>query len=191
MAIDPETIHQINAGDEKAFESIFRTYYSPLAWFALKYVSDQDIAEEVVQEVFTNIWIKSQSVVVETSIKSYLYGAVRNACLNYLKHQKIEQAYADRVKMTVSHGEAVDTLELDELKERIAVAMDRLPEKCREIFEMSRYDGKKYKEIAQELKLSQKTVENQMGKALKILREELGDYLPVVLWLISVYGGKI
>lgn len=181
----------INIKDEKVFEQIFREHYSVLAGFALKYLHDPDLSEEIVQEMFSNLWIKSDVIEVRTSIKSYLYGAVRNACLNYIKHQKIEEKYADHVKLTISSVKETDFLELDELQQRIAEAMDKIPDKCREIFELSRYEGKKYKEIAEELGLSQKTVENQMGKALRILRDELGDYLPALWWLIFFYGGKI
>ena len=178
----------INLKDEKAFEAIFRTWYSPLAAFAMRYVKEPEAAEEIVQEMFSSIWIKYETLKIQTSLKSYLYGAIRNACLNYLKHQKVERAYADRNMLSVPQNETTDFLELDELKAKIALAMDKIPAKCREIFELNRYEGKRYKEIAEELNLSLKTVENQMGKALKILREELGDYLPLVLWLMASQG---
>ncbi len=191
MATDKTKNIPIDLTDENAFESIFRVHYSSLAYFALKYVKDKELAEEIVQEMFTNIWDKAQDVSIQTSIQSYLFGAVRNACLNYLKHQKVKMAYAEQVKFSSNTQDLSDTLEFDELKRRLEGALDRLPEKCREVFEMSRFDGLKYKEIATELNISQKTVENQMGKALKILREELGDYLPVILWILNFYGGKI
>jgi RNA polymerase sigma-70 factor (ECF subfamily) len=190
--LDPENqnLHVVNVGDEKVFESIFREYYSPLASFAMKYVKDDVVAEEIVQELFSDIWTRTSLLQIRTSIKSYLFGAVRNASLNYIKHQKVEQAYADRTRLTARQEDAVDFLELDELKEKIAKAMDKIPEKCREIFELNRFEGKRYKEIADELNLSLKTVENQMGKALKIMRDELGDYLPIILFLLFWRGGK-
>ena len=140
MEFDIQNSQIVSIKDEKTFESLFRAHYNSLAFFALRYVKDEDIAEEIVQEMFSNFWIKSDSIHVQTSVKSYLFGAVRNACLNYLKHQKIKQSYADNVKMMINKGDDTDTLELDELKERIALAMDKLPQKCREIFEMSRHD---------------------------------------------------
>jgi len=184
------TAHIVNVADEKVFEGIFREYYSGLAAFALKYVRDTEIAEEIVQELFSDMWIKTDLLKIKTSIKSYLFGAVRNACLNYIKHQKVEQKYADRTRYVAPVGESTDFLELEELKEKIASAMDKIPEKCREIFELNRFEGKRYKEIADELNLSLKTVENQMGKALKIMREELGEYLPAVLLFLFLHGGK-
>lgn len=186
--MDPEKQTQIvNLKDEKTFEFIFRTYYAQLAAFAAGYVRDRDEAEEIVQETFSKIWSRHETLEIRTTIKSYFFGAVRNACLNYLKHQAIEQKYVDR-QMHQLQPQSVDFLELDELTEKIQKGMDRLPPKCREIFELSRHEGLKYQEIADHLGLSIKTVENQMGNALRILRDELGEYLPMVLILIYDVG---
>lgn len=155
--------------------------------FAMNYLSDKDQAEELVQDVFTNVWVKAESITINTSAKSYLFTATRNACLNFLKHQKFENAYAEHHVRALSHSQS--EVEYDELVSRLETAMQKIPEKCRAIFEMNRFEGKRYKEIAEELNLSLKTVENQMGKALKILRTELGDYLPLILWLF-LYGGN-
>lgn len=172
---------------EKEFERFFNDLYPMMVGFALNYIGDKDQAEELVQDVFTNVWIKAEKIIISSSAKSYLFTATRNACLNFIKHQKIEQAYANQLESPLSVNE--DQVEYDELVGRLEKAMDKIPEKCREIFELNRFEGKRYKEIAEELKLSLKTVENQMGKALKILRTELGDYLPVILWLL-MHGGK-
>ncbi len=153
-------------------------------------MKDTEAAEEIVQELFSDMWIKTDLLKIKTSIKSYLFGAVRNACLNHIKHQKVEQKYVDRTRFTAQQDDATDFLELDELREKIAAALDKIPEKCREIFELNRFEGKRYKEIAEELNLSLKTVENQMGKALKIMRDELGEYLPAILLLMILHGGK-
>lgn len=182
--------HLISISDEKVFETIFRDHYESLVHFARKYVMADDLAEEVVQEVFSNLWIKSGALEIKTTVKSYLFGAVRNACLNFLKHEKVKLAFANNERFVQSEAEITDFLELDELKERIEQAYAKIPDKCREIFEMSRHEGKKYQEIADELNLSVKTVENQMGKALKILREELKDYIFLLIWLMW-HGGKL
>lgn len=189
-SLETGNLHIINIGDEKVFESLFREFYAPLAAFAMKYVKDTEMAEEIVQELFSDMWAKTDRLHIKTSIRSYLFGAVRNACLNHIKHLKVEQKYADRTRLSTSQGEATDFLELDELKQKISVALDKIPEKCREIFELNRFEGKRYKEIADELNLSLKTVENQMGKALKIMRDELGDYLLIALLILTWYGGK-
>lgn len=187
--LNSDAIQLLDLSNEKVFEVIFKDHYNQLVHFALRYVSDDEVAEELVQETFSNIWIKAESIKVKTSLKSYLFGAIRNACLNYLKHEKVKQAYAANELFTSYEADEFDFLELDELKERIDKAFKKIPEKCRSIFEMSRYEGKKYQEIAEELSLSIKTIENQMGKALKILREELKDYLIMILWFM-MDGGK-
>lgn len=190
MNLEAQNIHVVNIADEKVFEGIFRDYYSGLAGFALKYVKDTEVAEEIVQELFSDMWSKTDLLRIKTSLRSYLFGAVRNACLNYIKHQKVKQKHAERTRFSAPQNEATDFLELDELKQKIEVALDKIPEKCREIFELNRFEGKRYKEIADELNLSLKTVENQMGKALKIMREELGEYLVIALLFLVTHGGK-
>lgn len=180
--------HLPDISNEKVFEAIFRNHYEQLVHFALRYVRDDEVAEDLVQETFSNVWIKADAIQVRTTLKSYLFGAVRNACLNHLKHEKVKLAYATNELFVVNEADEADFLELDELKECIEKAFKKIPEKCRGIFEMSRYEGKKYQEIANELNLSIKTVENQMGKALKILREELKDYLVLILWFM-MHGG--
>lgn len=168
--------------NESEFELVFREFYQPLCAFAYGYTNDPDIAEEIVQDTFTNLWGKAASIEIRTTVKSYLFGAIRNACLNHLKHEKVKQAHAEYEQLRV-RNEQTDFMELDELQAHINRAMARLPEKCRQVFEMSRFEEKKYQEIADELGISIKTVENQMGKALKTMREELGQYLPVLLMM--------
>lgn len=166
-------------------------HYSELVGFAYKYVDQQEVAEEVVQDVFMTLWANAARIEIQTSLKSYLYGAVRNSSLNYIKHEKVARKYVERQLQASRNQETTDFLELDELNDKIVAALDKIPEKCREIFELNRFEGKRYKEIAEHLNLSLKTVENQMGKALKILRAELGEYLPLVLWFIWTHGGKL
>ena len=172
---------------EREFEAFFNLHYPVMVGFALNYIHDKDQAEELVQDVFTNMWVKADGLKINSSVKSFLFTATRNACLNFLKHKKVELQYAGQYVHASSHHE--NAVEYDELVGRLELAMNKIPEKCREIFELNRFEGKRYKEIAEELSLSLKTVENQMGKALKILREELGEYLPLIIWL-WLYGGK-
>lgn len=181
--------YQIIPKTEQAFRGFFDDHYGPLVSFAAQYVQDRDDAEEIVQEVFANLWAKADHIQIQHSVKSLLFTSVRNACLNYLKHQKVHRNYEQhQLYVSKDHSDAVP-LEYDELKGRLNAALDTIAPKCREIFEMSRFEGKRYKEIAEELGLSLKTVENQMGKALKILKDALGDYLIVILWLFT-HGGK-
>lgn len=162
--------------DPLQFEMAYKQFFPMLVRFAFQYVEDRDTAEDIVQEVFSNIWNQADHIEIRTQIKSYLFGAVRNACLNHLKHQKVVATHAKE-----NPGQAMlvqgEFLEMDELQEKINQALGQLPEKRRQIFELSRFEGKKYHEIAEELDISIKTVETQMSRALKVLRKALGSYL--------------
>ncbi len=176
-------IFQLN---DQSFEMVFRTFYSEMVGFAMRYVIDQDVGEEIVQETFANIWAKIDETEVRTNVRSYLFGAVRHACLNYLKHEKVVLRHAEHTKHVVESTFSFDFAELSELESQIHQAFEKLPPKCREVFELSRFEGLKYQEIAERLDLSVKTVERHMGKALSIFREELGEYLPIFLLLIEL-----
>ena len=177
-------IQEIREGNEQSFEQAFHMHYAVLCGYANKLLKDLDEAEEIVQETFYKIWEKREQLEITISFKAYVFRAVHNACLNYLKHQKVRKAYADHVE--ANHEEAAnhDPAEQNELEQHVVEALDALPEKCREVFELSRFEGLKYKEIAERLEISEKTVENQMGKAFKILREKLAVYLKAaMLWI--------
>lgn len=185
----PEQLHikALSEGDITVFEMIFRNYYQPLCNYAYTFLQDKEDAEEIVQSTFLLVWEKRDALAIRTSVKPYLYAMVRNACLNVLKHQKVKQrfageeiAMADRSRDDVSQHVASNELEL-----RIKVAMNELPEQCRMVFKLSRFEELKYAEIAEQLNISVKTVENHMGKALKIMREQLKDYLPLILVLLN------
>ncbi|WP_422361828.1 RNA polymerase sigma-70 factor [Reichenbachiella sp.] len=187
LKIDLEITKNItDLSNENTFEKVFKAYYHQLSAFAYQYVESHEVAEEIVQDTFTNVWSKSDQIEIKTAVKSYLYGAVRNACLNYIKHKKIVRRYEEQEQWK-SEGFETDFLELDELQREIDDGLAQLPEKCRQIFEMSRFEEKKYKEIAEELGLSIKTVENQMGRALKVMRSALSRHLPsFIIGFISV-----
>lgn len=176
---------RINSRED--FEEIFRTQYSLLCSYANQFLKDTDLSEEVVQEVMFRLWTHRHQIEFETSIRSYLFRAVRNGCLNFLKHGTVKKEFQlwkeSRSPDFQNSGE--DTMIISELQERIRKAIDRLPPERRRIFIHSRFDGFTYQQIAEKLDISVKTVENQMGKALKTLREELKDYLP---WLIFFFS---
>lgn len=165
---------------------IFKTYYQPLCRYAYTFLNDADEAEEIVQASFISIWDKRAQVDIQTSFKSYLYRTVRNNCLNVLKHNKVKQQHA---RYALADGEPVhesvsENVEARELEQKIQDALQTLPDQCRLIFQLSRFEELRYQEIADQLQLSVKTVENQMGKALRLMREQLKDYLPLFLiWL--------
>ena len=180
----------INSGklDKQSFELLFRENFTALAGFARKYVKDLDTAKEITHDVFINLWEKRNEIDSGKPLGSYLFTSVRNRCLNYIRDFK---KFDKTVDITENPGysqlaENVDPVEIMELEERINLAIDSLPDKCREIFIMNRFRDLKYAEIAKELDISVKTVEAQMSRALKTLRQKLASYLPVwLVWMVS------
>ena len=169
------------------FEELFKTHFNALNAYAYTILKDTHQAEEIVQQVFCRIWEKREDLSIHTSLKAYLYRSVYHDSLNYLKHKKVMAQYASYAvrqgerNAETSSGKVLAT----ELGTRIRDAMNELPEQCRTIFQMSRFEHMKYQEIADAMGLSVKTIENQIGKALRILRGKLADYLTLlVAWII-------
>lgn len=193
MQLTDQMIFQsIKSGDEKALEMLFKEYYQPLCRYANSYLPDPDEAEEVVQSCFIKFWEKREKIDIQSSVKSYLYQIIRNACLNEIKHQKVKRNYSE---MVIQKGEdfsgASDEKTIhDELEDKIRNAIQKLPQQCRVIFTMSRFEELKYQEIADQLNISIKTVENQMGKALKMMRIQLQEYLPFIILFIQFLTEK-
>ena len=169
--------------DDHAFEQLFKAHFKALHSYASMMLYQDSHAEEIVQNMFVKLWEKRELLNVQISVKAYLYKCVHNDCLNYMKHIKIKAKYQDRAAFTMNDQteNTSDKLVLGELQDRLQHALNELPEQCRTIFQMSRFEELKYREIADELGLSIKTVENQMGKALRILRVKLVDFLPILL----------
>jgi RNA polymerase sigma-70 factor (family 1) len=181
----------ISQGDKKAYEHVFKTYYQPLCHYCCSLLKDIDEAEEVVQTVFYNLWSKRESLQISSSIKSYVYRAVHNDSMNRIKHGKVKKMYAQDYKSSMGNSHSgTDVLEAKELSSRIHAAIDSLPEQCGHVFRLSRFENLKYSEIAEQLDISVKTVENHMGKALRLLREKLKDYLPAMAWLFFMIGNN-
>ena len=168
--------------NKHSFEQLFREYFTPLMSFAKKILVDEDDAREVVQKVFINLWEKREEIDLSTSLKSYLFTSVHNRSLNVIRDRK--KFSSEEVPELAGEWDVSAQIESMELEEKIRETIEALPEKCRQIFELSRFDGLKYSEIAEQLDISVKTVENQMSKALKILREKLLKYLTILVWLI-------
>ena len=163
------------------FEECFRNNYKPLVLYAWKLVKRQDIAEDIVQQVFMNVWEKIERMDVEKGVVSYLFQSTRNRCLNHLKSSYQSGTVHVDVPSDERSVPAERTLEEKELSIRIKTAVNELPEKCRQVFLLSREGQFSYKEIACLLDISVKTVENQIGKALKHMYERLGSYLALLI----------
>lgn len=168
-------VSRLRSKDRSAFELVFNSNFNVLVNYAFRFLDTREEAEEVVQDVFVKFWDKCEELAPESSIKSYLYRSVHNTCLNQIKHQKVKDAYKQHV---INHMERSSEMQFeqsdpDRLRAEILSEIDNLPPRCSEIFKLSRLEGLKYQEIADHLEISVKTVEVQMGKALKVLREKL------------------
>lgn len=168
------------------YEVLFKSYYSRLCGYANQFLKDVDASEEIVQDLFYKLWKDRDKMEEITNLDSYLFRAVRNSCLNQIKHLKIKEDYK-KYNQEVLRGqeEQADDMVAGELEEKIRDAIDRLPTERKKVFILSRYEGLKYREIADKLMISIKTVENQMGKAIRFLRDELSEYL--VIGLIALF----
>ena len=172
--------------DEKAFGLLFKSQYESLCRRAYTLLNDMDEAEETVQQVFIGVWEKRKEMQVTESINAYLSKAVHNASLNKIKHLNVRLRYSREEQIRFENDPPVTEIShADELKTRISAAIESLPEQCRLIFKLSRFEEMKYAEIAAQLGISIKTVENQMGKALKVLRSKLKDYMILVFILMQ------
>jgi RNA polymerase sigma-70 factor (ECF subfamily) len=178
LSRDQRWAQRISEGDYDAFESLFRAYASELSSFADGFVDSSDVAESLVQEVFFSIWERRASWSPPENLRSYLYTSVRNEALDYLDRREV----AENWKETSSQHEREDRtpleeLEHEELQDRVREAIESLPERRRQVFTLSRQHGLTYREIADVLDISIKTVETQMSRALDALREKLSEYL--------------
>lgn len=169
------------------FDKIYVLYYARLHRFAKEYVLDNEDAENIVQDIFLNIWEKKDVLNIRVSLTSYLFSLVKNKCLDFLRHQLVVDEYKNDLSLKLTALELLNyTLSAEEDIERIVKeAIDKLPERCRLIFLKSRIEGKKYSEISEELGISVNTVENQISIALKKLRVELKDFLPLFIFLTN------
>ena len=178
--MDLFVLKKIKEGDIKAFESIFRLYYTPLCLYATSITGEQEVAEEIVQDLFYVFWKERESLPILRSIKNYLYGATRNRSLQYLEHREVRYRYRNTVLARENpESESYtpqDQLEYKELQSLVNRALGKLPERRLRIFRMHRFEGMKYAEIASSLSLSIKTVEAEMTKALQTLRKEIDNY---------------
>jgi RNA polymerase sigma-70 factor, ECF subfamily len=162
-------IQPLRQGDSAAFESLFRAFAPGLCTFVARYVDSRSVAEDLVQDLFLTLWRKREEIRIDGTVDLYLYGAARNRALNYLRHQRVEERFRTAVldrpdsHLALREGEILELLEVQE-------AIDSLPARCRLIFSMHHQQGLTYADIARSLGLSIKTVETQMGRALKALR---------------------
>lgn len=178
---------RIKSGDEFSFELLFRKYYVRLCGFANKFLNDPEEAREIVQDVFLKLWETRKDIKPDDSLVSYLFMITRNKSINKLRRRSVDSKYTGILQLVYAENREIsphESLLANELDNEITAAVGKLPVKCREIFDLSRIEGRRYSEIAAMLQISVKTVEAHMSKALKILRIELKDYLMIVLFFL-------
>src|SRR5664280_1499858 len=177
MIRDTEIIRRIRNGDKGQFESLFRSSYVSLVRYAKTLIKDHDTAEEIVQDLFFRLWQDKEKINIKSSLNGYLFRSVHNRCLHHIEHNRVVDRHAEEMsyQQTESQESPSDILNYKELQEKVARIIERLPEKCGKIFTMSRFEGLKYTEIAEKLSVSVKTVEANMGRALKEFRKELAQ----------------
>lgn len=175
---DNKWVEGINQGEMEAFEAIYKCYYSQLFYFLKRYLDSESTIEDIIQNVFFNIWQKRTTLEPRGTLKSYLFTAVRNHALTQLESENKYERIAEEISdVTYSDEEEIyPSFNIDELREAYQKAVAKLPKKRRHIFLMHRQDNLTYKEISEVLNISIKTVETQMSRSLKFLAETLSDY---------------
>ena len=190
---DKIIISRLRYGDVVAFESLFKSHYHNLCIYAEDLVGEKAAAEEIVSDFFLKFWENHETIAIQISHKAYLYTCIYNNCLNYLRHIKVLQKYRDYAMYMIDNKDLwcpvsanypLANLISQEIVCEIELAIQDLPEHCREIFSLSRFEELSYEEIAQRLEISINTVRTQMSRALQKLRTSLKEYLPLVACLL-------
>ena len=184
--VSNELLQKIISGDKSSFEQVYRYYYPRLVYFARQYLFDVEASKNIVQDVFTELWDKRTTLRSDTNLNAWLFTVTKNKSLKTISHLKSQQNYDNYIRIRLLDVNYKSLAEFDtsnlvfeELQSQIQAALEKLPPACRKVFEMSRFEDKKNKEIAEELNLSIKTVEAQISKALRSLKTDLKDYLPL------------
>lgn len=183
MSEDTKKILQsFQKGNLVEFENLFREYYPLLCHYALRFVKDPDQAEEIVQDLFCQLWENRKKIMIHTSFKAYLYKATYQNSLQLIRKRNVQNQYEDYIKNSrPEEFSPTDSIDEKEIYNIVQETLTTLPDRCGEIFKMSRFEGLKYQEIADRLSISIKTVEANMGKALKAFRKNLKDYVGTIV----------
>lgn len=170
---------ELRAGSREAFDAIFRGHYARLVATAQAIVSERAVAEELVQDVMLELWRRRSTLVLESTLAAYLHRSARNRALNYVRHERVTRQAEPELTASAGAPASPDHgVRQAEIDAAVRAAIVALPPRCREVFELSRVQGLRYAEIASVMDISVKTVEAQMAKALRVLRERLAPWLP-------------
>ncbi len=182
-------IEGLSRRDKAIFDYIFNYYYSSLCVFSMQYIRDRDAVEDLVQDFFVSIWMEAARLQINSSLRSYLFTGIKNRCLDSEKHRKVTEKYKAHLLFAAENDDnpSEHPFAESELRQAIEKSMSKLQPRCREIFELNRLKGLSNQDIADKLGISKRTVELQISNALKILRKELIEFLPLwlVIWLIG------
>ncbi|MDL2228192.1 RNA polymerase sigma-70 factor [Bacteroidales bacterium OttesenSCG-928-K03] len=180
-----DIIKKLREGNHNAFEMIFKEWYSALCEYAFSILQNDDDTQDVVQKFFCKFWDKREQIEIHTSIKSYLYRSIHNDCMNVIKQRKTRADYINYSVQEIDINYTDNNIITNELNVNIQNAIEKLPPRCKEVFLLSRINNLSYSEISRTMDISVGTVETQMVKALKFLRNELKDYLYLmVIWSV-------
>jgi RNA polymerase sigma-70 factor, ECF subfamily len=183
-------IEKLKSGDVSSFEIIYKSHYRRIFHFAFQYLHDKEICSNIIQDVFSSLWDTREKLLHDTNLNAWLFTVTKNKCLKHIRNLKTEKRNVDKLteQRLVLNYDALNSLDtspmtFEEIEKIIQKTLDSLPPQCQRAFEMSRFDDKKYSEIAEEMQIAQKTVETHISNALKIFRVALKDYLPLVIFL--------
>lgn len=167
--------------DQQAFRSLFFDFYPALCVFAGRYIDSPETCEDIVQDTFFHLWQHRKNIEITSSFRNLLVTSVKNNCLDYLRKRDVRQRYAENHAFSETIDSPEEIYTMREIERILHSALEKLPENIRRAFELSRYQNMTYNQIAQEMNVSPKTVESYLGKALRMLRSELKDYLPLAI----------
>jgi len=192
--LENELIQLIKKGNHKSFELVFKSYFSRLCTYAFHYTKQLEVAEDLVKDTFLGLWERKENMEIKTSLSGYLFRSVHNSCINYLQREKIKypnlsieeiEALELKMKQPLSPDYAIGHLLASELEDQIESEIEKLPDQCKEIFKLSRYEGYSHKKIAEKLQLSENTVKTQIYRALNKIRNAISFSSIILFHLFS------
>jgi RNA polymerase sigma-70 factor, ECF subfamily len=189
-----QLILSVRLGEKKAYEEIYNDYFGVIYHLSIQYLHDEKVSEEIVQDSFLKLWEIRETLNDQFNIRNFLYTITKNNCLNYLRNQKIALKHQENIKYLEAqfNYESLEKLgthiEFEELRIKIELAIAALPDDLRETFQLSRFEELHYKEISEKQRISVKSVESRISKALRILRLELKDYIALICLIIKLFN---
>lgn len=180
-------VSRLRTGDMAAFTEIYENYTEKMIGWAFNALEDRDQSMDIAQDVLLWIWVNRETLDPDLALDAYLYTAVRNAVLHVIRHGKVKEKFFDQIEKRIWGEPTTENMVYQrELQQRLKAAIEELPDGAKEIYRLSREEHLTYQEIAERLSISPKTVENQLGRAMKKLRSSLGDFLPLILFFLEV-----